>query len=120
MTENHDSKGRFTKGNTLAQKGGRARAAALTRRRRRAIARKGYRAMVRKHFGGDDHAQRAYFAALGVYNYEVQAAVTGGLGLVVRRAARHPGPIQDWRAAYYTGDLLTGAHRDVNFYGGAL
>lgn len=112
MTPDRDSKGRFTKGNAQAAAGGRARAAKLTKRRRRA--------MVRRHFGGDDRAQRAYFAALGLYNYEAMAGVTGGLGLAVRRAARHPGPIQDWRASYYTSNLFTGDHRDVDFYGGAL
>lgn len=117
MTADRDSKGRFTRGNAYAAAGGRARAAKLTRRRRRAIARKARRAMVRKHFGGDDRAQRAYLAALGVHNYEAMAAVSGGLGLAVRRAAVHPGPIQDWRARYYTDNLFTGAHRDVNFYG---
>lgn len=105
MTQDRDNKGRFTKGNAYAAAGGRARAAKLTKRRRKAIARKARRAMVRKHFGGDDRAQRAYFAALG---------------LRVRLAATHPGPIQDWRAAYYTDNLFTGAHRDVDFYGGAL
>ena len=119
MTAGRDSKGRFTRGNTYAADGGRARAAKLSKRRRKAIARKARRAMVRKHFGGDDRAQRRYFAQLGTYNYEVMAAVTGGLGLSVRRAAAHPGPIQDWRARFYTEDLFTGSHRDVNFYQGA-
>ena len=120
MTQERDNRGRFTKGNTFAAAGGRARADKLTRRRRRAIARKARRAMVRKHFGGDDRAQRRYFAALGLHNYEAMAAVTGGLGLAVRRLAAHPGPIQDWRARYYTQDLYSGEHRDVEFYGGAL
>lgn len=99
MTAGRDSKGRFTRGNTYAADGGRA--------------------MVRKHFGGDDRAQRRYLAELGYYNYEVMAAVTGGLGLSVRRAAAHPGPIQDWRAKFYTEDLFTGSHRDIDFYQGA-
>ena len=119
MNHDRDSQGRFTKGNAFAAQGGRARADALTQRRRKAIARKARRAMVRKHFGGDDHAQRRYLGQLGRYNYEVMAGVTGGLGLSVRRATAHPGPIQDWRARYYTEDLFTGAHRDVNFYQGA-
>jgi hypothetical protein len=111
-----DANGRFVTNNQIAREGGRARAQVLTARRRRAIARKGYRTMVRRHFGGDRTAQARYFAALGIHNYEAMTAVTGGLGLSVRRAARHPGPIQEWRAAYYTQDLYTGDHIDVDFW----
>lgn len=111
-----DARGRFTRNNTISSQGGRARAQALTARRRRAIARKGYRVMLRRHFGGDRTAQARYLAALGVHNYEAMAGVTGGLGLAVRRAARHPGPIQEWRSAYYTQNLYTGDHIDVDFW----
>lgn len=110
-----DHRGRFARNNRIASQGGRARAAALTPRRRRAIARKGYRSMVARHFAGDRSAQRRYLVALAIHNYEVMAAVPGGLGLAVRRAAGHPGPIQDWRAAHYTSSLLYGDHRDVDF-----
>jgi hypothetical protein len=109
-----DSRGRFLPGNTASRAGGRARAAALSRRRRRAIARRGYRAMVRRHFGGDHQAQRRYLAQLGVYNYEVQAGAFRP-GSPLRTTARHPGAIQDWRAAYYTQNLYTGDHIDVEF-----
>lgn len=106
-----DAKGRFTAGNPFAAEGGRARAAKLSRRRRRAIARKGYRAMVRKHFLGDFRAQRAYFAALGVWNSE---KVFLGTPIPVR--ASDPGRPTDFLVHYWQLDLLRGDHIDVNFY----
>jgi hypothetical protein len=108
-----DSKGRFTSGNAYATLGGRARAAKLSRRRRRAIARKGYRAMVRKHFLGDFRAQRAYWAALGVWNSE---KVFIGTPVPVR--ATDPGKPQDFLARYWQLELMNGAHLDVSFMAG--
>ena len=99
-----DDKGRFTKGNPFAAEGGRARAKKLSPRRRRAIARKGRRAMVLKHFAGDDRAQRAYFAALGRYNYERMTAIPATwstLGASVARAARHPGTPNEFLAVFW-------------------
>ena len=111
-----DAKGRFLPGNPEAAAGGRARAAKMSRRRRKAIARKGYKAMVKKHFLGDYRAQRAYFGDLGRWNYEQMAAVTGGLGLSVRRATSHPGKPTDFLARYWQLDLLRGDHLDIDFY----
>jgi hypothetical protein len=105
-----DARGRFVTGNTVASTGGRARAAALSKRRRRAIARKARRVMVAKHFGGDDRAQRRYFADLGVWNSE---KVFTGTPVPVR--ASHPGPIQEWRSRYYQYGLFAGPHLDVEF-----
>ncbi len=105
-----DARGRFTPGNTAASAGGRARAAKLSRRRRRAIARQGYRAMVARHFDGDERAQRKYFAALGLWNSE---RVFEGTPVPVR--ASHPGPIQEWRARFYQLGLFAGLHLDVVF-----
>lgn len=105
-----DDKGRFVRGNTIAAEGGRARAAKLSRRRRRAIARKGYRAMVRKHFLGDFRAQRAYFAALGVWNSEKPF-----IGTPVPVRATDPGKPRDFLTHYWQLHLLTGEHLDVQF-----
>jgi len=113
-----DAKGRFDVGNTFAAEGGRARAKTLSRRRRKAIARKGYRAMVKKVFLGDYIAQKRYFAALGRWNYEQMATVSGGLGLSVKLATRHPGRPTDFLAAYWQLDLLRGEHNDVQFMRG--
>jgi len=93
-----DARGRFMAGNQFARAGGQARAAKLSPRRRKTIARKARRAMVRKHFAGDDRAQRKYFA-----------------GTPVPVRAAHPGPIQEWRSRYYQLDLLNDLHRDVEF-----
>lgn len=110
---NRDALGRFTPGNNLAAAGGRARAAKLSKRRRRAIARKGYRAMVAKHFQGDYQAQRAYWAALGVWNSE---KVFIGTPIPVR--ATDPGKPADFLQRYWQLQLLNGAHLDVQFMGG--
>lgn len=96
-----DSKGRFTHGNPFASAGGLARAARLSAERRREIARRARLAMVRKHFDGDDRGQRAYFAALGVWNSE---RVFEGTPIPVR--AVHPGPIQEWRSRRYQLSLF--------------
>ncbi len=105
-----DAKGRFVNGNPFAAEGGRARAKKLSRRRRRAIARKAYRAMVEKVFLGDFRAQRAYFAALGVWNSE---KVFLGSPIPVR--ATDPGKPTDFLAVYWQLKLYEGAHRDVQF-----
>lgn len=47
-------------------------------------------------------------------SYEVQAGAYEP-GSPLRPNARHPGPVQDWRAAYYTSSLLYGDHIDVEF-----
>lgn len=113
-----DEKGRFTHGNTFASAGGRARAEKLSRLRRRQIARMGYRAMVDKHFLGDFRAQRAYFAALGVWNSEKVF-----LGTPVPVRAEDPGKPTDFLTRYWQlelfngpGNLLPGGlHMDVYF-----
>ena len=106
-----DAKGRFLPGNTEAVAGGRARAAKLSRRRRRAIARKAYRAMVEKVFLGDYRAQRAYFGALGLWNSEKPF-----LGTPIPVRATDPGKPTDFLAHYWQLDLLRGEHIDVNFW----
>ena len=77
--------------------------------------------MVKKHFLGDYQAQKEYFATLGRWNYEQMAAVTGGLGLSVRRATSHPGKPTDFLARYWQLSLFNGAghpegpHLDIDF-----
>ena len=109
-----DARGRFAPGNTIASAGGHARAKRLTRRRRRAIARQGYRALVKRRFDGDANCQRAFLAALGAYAYEVQAHAFDPRS-PLRPNAYHPGSIQEFRARFYQLDLLRGPHRDVDF-----
>ena len=105
-----DERGRFTTGNAAASAGGRARAAKLSARRRRAIARQGYRAMVARHFGGDERAQRAYFAALGLWNSE---RVFEGTSVPVR--ASYPGKPSEFLTKYWQLELFRGEHLDVYF-----
>jgi len=66
--------------------------------------------MVEKTFAGDFLAQKTYFAALGRWNYEQMANVTGGLGLSVRLATRYPGKPTDflesyWQRSFYDLDV---------------
>jgi hypothetical protein len=70
--------------------------------------------MVKRHFGGDVRAQRQYLAQLGTYVYEREAGSFNPRS-PLRTSSRHPGPIQDWRSRYYTPDLYTGDHVDVQF-----
>ena len=105
-----DARGRFTTGNTAASAGGRARAAKLSARRRRQIARQGYRAMVAKCFHGDERAQRAYFAALGLWNSE---RVFEGTPVPVR--ASYPGKPNEFLTRYWQLELFRGLHLDVEF-----
>lgn len=107
--------GRFAPGNTIASHGGHARAAKLSKRRRRQIAKKARRALVEKHFAGDDRAQKEYLAELGRWAYEQQAAVDVGLGASVRLATRHPGTIQEFRARFYQMSLFTPLNAEVDF-----
>ncbi len=106
-------RGQFQPGNEFARLGGQARAARLSKRRRREIARRGWDAMVERHFAGDQIAAKHYLAALGTWNSE---KVFEGTPVPVR--GRHPGPIQEWLAAYWTPDLFTGDHIDVDFMEG--
>lgn len=110
-----DSKGRFTQGNEFASTGGKARAQKLSRRRRRQIARRARAAMVNRHFLGDDRAQRDYFAALGVWNYERMAAVDVGLGASVASATRHPGTPSEFMQRRYQMSLFNPLVAEVDF-----
>lgn len=112
--EGRDARGRFAPGNTIASAGGHARARKLTRRRRRAIARKGWRMLVKRRFDGDANCQKHYLAALGAYAYEVQAGAYDPRS-PLRPNATHPGTIQEFRARFYQLDLLRGPHRDIDF-----
>ena len=105
-----DAKGRFVKGNTVAALGGRARAKKLSKRRRREIARQAYDAMVAKTFRGDYRAQRAYFAALGVWNSE---KVFLGTPIPVR--ATDPGRPSDFLAGFWQLSVFDDRLADVVF-----
>ena len=60
-----DSQGRFLPNNSLASKGGQARAATLPAHRRSEIAREGYQAMVAKWFNGDHKRAKEWFIRKG-------------------------------------------------------
>ena len=107
---NRDARGRFLPGNTASSAGGVARAAKLSKRRRSAIARKGFQAMVNKWFHGDRFAAGRRWAAVGTYNSE---RVFAGTPIPVR--AQHPGSVSEFLAKHWQLNLLVGAHTDVDF-----
>lgn len=65
--------GRFLPGNSTAQRGGQARAAALPPERRQAIARAGWQALVEQRFAGDHQAAAEYIGRLGAWAAEQTA-----------------------------------------------
>lgn len=67
MADRDPVTGRFLPGHSLASKGGKARAAALTPERRRDIARQGRQAMIARHFNGDAYAADQWLARKGQY-----------------------------------------------------
>lgn len=108
-----DSYGRFTKGNQIAKRGGYARAAALSPRRRRQIAKRGWAGLVNRRFNGDLSAAKAWVGAVGAYHYDQEVRDAWG---AVRPAFPHPGSPSDFRSRLYQLYLLAGVHLDVNFY----
>jgi len=89
------SRTRFEQGNAYAAAGGRARAAKLTPERRREIARAGWLGRVRRQFGGDEDAARAYVADLGRWAGDPYD------GDPVPRVYQHPGDAGEYRARRY-------------------
>ncbi|MEZ4868117.1 MAG: hypothetical protein R3C14_42710 [Caldilineaceae bacterium] len=108
-----DQRGRFTRGNQVSVAGGRARAAALSPRCRRAIARRGWRAMVRRHFAGDEAAARAWLGALGAWAYDQAAGAGNG---VITPAYSHPGAPGEFLSRRYQLSLFDALNVDVSFY----
>lgn len=58
--------GRFAPGNSLSSLGGQQRAVKLTKDELSTIARKGYEAMVNRHFNGDRAAANKWLTAKGL------------------------------------------------------
>jgi len=108
-----DRYGRFTRGNHYAKRGGHARAAALSPRRRRQIAKQGWRGLVARHFAGDERAAKRWVGAMGAWHYDQMIMDLYG---AIRPAYPHPGTPSEFRARCYQLYLLAGAHLDVNFY----
>lgn len=109
-----DRYGRFAKGNRISKRGGHARAHALSPKRRRQIAKQGWRGLVAKQFGGDERAAKAWWGAIGAWNYDQQLA---GLGWYLRGVFPHPGSPTDFRAQLYQTNLFDPLLREPDFYG---
>jgi hypothetical protein len=60
-----DENGHFLPGNRWASQGGQARAAKLSAKERKVIARKGFDALVARRFGGDREAATKWLTAKG-------------------------------------------------------
>lgn len=93
---NRNCKGQFVPGNSIARKGGLARARALPAERRRAIARQGWDALVRKHFEGDQAAARRWWGEIGAWASDVAAGYAG----TWMQAFHHPGPPHEFLERY--------------------
>ncbi|MCO6450407.1 MAG: hypothetical protein J5I90_06420 [Caldilineales bacterium] len=85
-----DSKGRFTRGNPYAARGGRARAQALSPQRRREIARLGFAALVETRFDGDSDMARGWLGSVGAWAGDVYRGTPW-------QRFQHPGGIDDYR-----------------------
>jgi len=92
----------FERGNEYAAVGGKARAAKLSPERRREIARAGWLGRVRRQFGGDEDAARAYVADLGRFAGDPYD------GDPVPRVYHHPGDANEYRARRYQLTLWGG------------
>lgn len=110
-----DRYGRFARGNRISKQGGHARAHALNPRRRRQIAKQGWGGLVGKRFGGDERAAKAWFGALGAWNYDQLVRDIYG---AVRPAFPHPGEPTEFRERLYQTGLFDCLVSEVNFYGG--
>ncbi|MEZ4684159.1 MAG: hypothetical protein R2932_59110 [Caldilineaceae bacterium] len=108
-----NANGRFAKGNTISKHGGKARARALSSRRRRQIAKQGWAALVTKRFGGDERAAKAWWGAMGAYHYDQQVLDIYG---AIRPAFPHPGDPSDFRSRLYQTSLFDCQVREVAFY----
>lgn len=108
-----DKRGRFTKGNRISKRGGHARAAALSPRRRRQIAKQGWNGLVQKHFNGDDRAAKLWFGAIGAWNYDQLVLDVWG---AVRPVYPHPGTPSEFRERLYTPSLFDPLLREPDFY----
>lgn len=106
--------GKFAKGNTISQRGGQARAAKLSPRRRRKIAKQGWAGLVQRRFGGDERAAKQWIGAVGAYHYDRGLR---GLGWYLRPVFPHPGDPSAFRAKLYQASLFDGLVREVDFYG---
>lgn len=105
--------GKFVKGNHYAKRGGHARAAKLSQRRRRQIAKQGWQGLVNRRFAGDERAAKAWVGAVGAHAYDRRLFDIYG---AIRPAFPHPGEPSEFRSRLYQLYLLAGAHLDVNFY----
>lgn len=91
-----NDKGQFVRGNTVASKGGRARARTLTPAQRRQIARQGWDAMVDKHFAGDEAAAKRWWGSIGAWASDVMAGYAG----TWMQVFQHPGQPAEFLQVY--------------------
>ena len=109
--------GQFAPGNSISSRGGRARAAKLSPRRRRQIAKSGWVGLVDRRFGGDERAAKLWVGAVGAFHYDQQLQ---GLGWYLRPAFPPPGTPSQFRARLYQAGLFDPMLREPDFYGVAL
>ena len=89
---NRSAGGKFAKGNTISSKGGQARAAKLSKRRRRQIAKQGFQALVDKRFNGNRQLAKNWVGDIGAHNYAKST------GLRLKACFAHPGEPEEYVA----------------------
>ena len=91
-----NNKGQFVRANTLASKGGRARARKLTPQHRHEIARQVCVALVASHFAGDEAAARRWWGEIGKWASDVAAGYAG----TRMHVFHHPGQPAEFLQTY--------------------
>ena len=80
----------FSKGNPYASAGGKARAKKLSKKRRQAIAKQGWTALVQQRFKGNEALCKAWWGAIGAWFYDAPYR-QDGLGKIP-----HPGTPEEF------------------------
>lgn len=96
-----NGKGQFVRGNRASVKGGLARARALPAARRSEIARRGWEAMVARHFGGDEAAAKRWWGCIGAWASDVMAGYAGTWMAVFQ----HPGTPREFLQRFYAENV---------------
>lgn len=112
VDQGRDQRGRFGPGNPFAAEGGRARAKKLSKRRRRKIARLGWKALVDKRFGGNERAAAWWLGKVGAHTYARMVSGEGS-SIAFKEVFAHPGSPEEFMTWYRR--LFPGCDSDVAF-----
>ena len=106
-----DARGRFQAKNPFASRGGNARAKKLSKRRRKKIARLGWKGLVERRFEGNEAAARFWWGKVGAHTYARLAV--GGTAIPWKSVFDYPGSPEEFMTWYRR--LFPGCDQDVAF-----